>query len=71
MGVNGVSRELHPFELEPEVREWLDNPSDSDFKRVDELCGDSESPNSTINARSTGRSVPRSFANATTEDRPT
>lgn len=27
------------FEIEPEVREWLDNLSDSDFKRVDEVAG--------------------------------
>jgi hypothetical protein len=25
--------------LEPEVRDWLDSLSDSDFKRVDEVCG--------------------------------
>jgi hypothetical protein len=25
--------------LEPEVRDWLDRLDDSDFKRVDELCG--------------------------------
>jgi hypothetical protein len=31
-------RELHDFELEPEVRDWLDSPSDSDFKRADEVC---------------------------------
>jgi hypothetical protein len=30
---------LHRFELEPEVRDWLDGLSDSDFKRVDEVCG--------------------------------
>jgi hypothetical protein len=30
---------LHDFELEPEVRDWLDSLSDSDFKRVDEVCG--------------------------------
>jgi hypothetical protein len=29
---------LHDFELEPEVRDWLDSLSDSDFKR-DEVCG--------------------------------
>ncbi len=27
------------FELEPEVRDWLDGLSDSDYKRVDEVCG--------------------------------
>jgi hypothetical protein len=30
---------LRDFELEPEVRHWLDSLSDSDFKRVDEVCG--------------------------------
>jgi hypothetical protein len=30
---------LYGFELEPEVRDWLDSLSDSDFKRVDEVCG--------------------------------
>jgi hypothetical protein len=33
------TRDLYDFELEPEVRDWLDSLSDSDFKRVDELCG--------------------------------
>ena len=32
-------RQLYCFELEPEVRDWLDSLSDSDFKRVDEVCG--------------------------------
>ncbi|MGP3959140.1 type II toxin-antitoxin system RelE/ParE family toxin [Nonomuraea sp. 3N208] len=32
-------RELYGFELEPEVREWLDDLSDRDFKRVDEIAG--------------------------------
>lgn len=32
-------RELYGFELEPEVRDWLDDLSDSDFKRVDEVAG--------------------------------
>lgn len=32
-------RPLYHFELEPEVRSWLSNLSDSDFKRVDEVCG--------------------------------
>ena len=27
------------FELEPEVRDWLDSLSDHDFKRVVEVCG--------------------------------
>ncbi len=30
---------MYDFELEPEVRDWLDSLSDSDFKRVDEVCG--------------------------------
>jgi len=38
-GVSDQNRELHRFELEPEVRDWLDGLSDSDFKRVDEVCG--------------------------------
>ena len=38
-GVNDRSRDLYRFELEPEVRDWLDSLSDSDFKRVDEVCG--------------------------------
>jgi hypothetical protein len=42
--VTGVSdrnrhRQLYRFELEPEVRDWLDSLSDSDFKRVDEVAG--------------------------------
>jgi hypothetical protein len=36
--VNGGNRQLYRFELEPEVRDWLDGLSDSDFKRVDEVC---------------------------------
>ena len=32
-------QELYGFELEPEVRDWLDNLSDSDYRRVDEVCG--------------------------------
>ena len=32
-------RRLYDFELEPEVRDWLDGLSDNDFKRVDEVCG--------------------------------
>jgi hypothetical protein len=38
-GVDGMKRQLYQFELEPEVRDWLDGLSDSDFKRVDEVCG--------------------------------
>ena len=37
--IRDQSRELYHFELEPEVRDWLDSLSDSDFKRVDEVCG--------------------------------
>ncbi len=33
------TRGLYGFELEPEVRDWLDSLSDSDYKRVDEVCG--------------------------------
>ena len=33
------ARKLYSFELEPEVRDWLDSLSDSDYKRVDEVCG--------------------------------
>lgn len=38
-GVSDQNRVLYRFELEPEVRDWLDGLSDSDFKRVDEICG--------------------------------
>jgi hypothetical protein len=37
--VRDRQRHLYDFELEPEVRDWLDSLSDSDFKRVDEVCG--------------------------------
>ena len=37
--MKGRTRGLYGFELEPEVRDWLDSLSDSDFKRVDEVCG--------------------------------
>jgi hypothetical protein len=37
--VRAVIGKLHNFELEPEVCEWLNTLSDSDFKRVDEVCG--------------------------------
>jgi hypothetical protein len=33
------TRDLYDFEVEPEVRDWLDSLSNSDFKRVDEVCG--------------------------------
>ena len=33
------TRDLYDFELEPEVRDWLDSLSNSNFKRVDEVCG--------------------------------
>lgn len=39
LSVNGAQRRLHDFELEPEVRDWLDSLSDSDYKRLDEVCG--------------------------------
>jgi hypothetical protein len=32
-------RRPYGLELEPEVRDWLNSLSDSDFKRVDEVCG--------------------------------
>ncbi|MEV8638174.1 type II toxin-antitoxin system RelE/ParE family toxin [Streptosporangium sp. NPDC051023] len=32
-------RALYGFEIEHEVREWLDSLSDGDFKRVDEVAG--------------------------------
>lgn len=38
-GVSNTPQNLYHFELEPEVREWLDSLSDSDFKRVDEVAG--------------------------------
>ena len=37
--MSGRIRRLHDLELEPEVRDWLDSLSDSDFKRVNEVCG--------------------------------
>jgi hypothetical protein len=37
--VSSGTRRLYDFELEPAVRDWLDSLSDSDFKRVDEVCG--------------------------------
>jgi hypothetical protein len=37
--VSDQIRRLYDFELEPEVRDWLDSLSDSDFRRVDEVCG--------------------------------
>jgi hypothetical protein len=40
-GVSEQDRKLYRFELEPEVRDWLDSLSDGDFKRVDEVCGSS------------------------------
>ena len=45
-GVRDGRRELYHFELEPEVRDWLDSLSGSDFKRADEVCGMlAEAPN--------------------------
>ena len=32
-------RRLYDFELEPEVRDRLETLSDSDFRRVDDVCG--------------------------------
>jgi hypothetical protein len=37
--VSYSTRPLYRFELEPEVRDWLSRLTDSDFKRVDEVCG--------------------------------
>jgi hypothetical protein len=37
--VTNQTRCLYDFELEPEVRDWLESLSDSDFRRVDEVCG--------------------------------
>jgi hypothetical protein len=39
LAVSGRTPELYGFELEPEVRDWLDSLSDSDYKRVGEVCG--------------------------------
>jgi hypothetical protein len=36
--VSGRIRRPYDFELEPEVRDWLDSLSDGDFKRVGEVC---------------------------------
>jgi hypothetical protein len=37
--LSGRIRRLHDVDLEPEVRDWLDSLSDSDYTRVDEVCG--------------------------------
>jgi hypothetical protein len=37
--VSSKRRELYRFELEPEVREWLNGLGDSDYKRADEVAG--------------------------------
>jgi hypothetical protein len=37
--MSGKRRELYQFEVEPEIREWLDSLGDSDYKRVDEVAG--------------------------------
>jgi len=37
--VSDQIRRLYDFELEPEVRDWLESLSDSDFRRVDEVRG--------------------------------
>ena len=39
LSVTDTTRKLYGFELEPEVRDWLDGLSDGDYKRVDEVCG--------------------------------
>jgi transcriptional regulator with XRE-family HTH domain len=44
-------RRLHDFELEPEVRDWQDSLSDSDFNRVDEVRGRRSCANATTEAR--------------------
>jgi hypothetical protein len=36
---DGINAGAVRLELEPEVRDWLDSLSDSDYKRVDEVCG--------------------------------
>jgi hypothetical protein len=36
--VSDQIRRLYDFELEPEVRDWLESLSDSDFRREDEVC---------------------------------
>jgi hypothetical protein len=37
--VSDRTQRLYDFELEPEVRDWLDSLTESEFKRVDEVCG--------------------------------
>jgi hypothetical protein len=37
--VSDQIRRLYDFELGPQVRDWLESLGDSDFKRVDEVCG--------------------------------
>jgi hypothetical protein len=37
--VRSRRRELQRLELEPEVRDWLESLSDSDYKRTDEVAG--------------------------------
>jgi len=46
--VSGRIRRLHDFELEPEVRDWLDSLSDSDYKRSTRsaACSPRKAPNS-------------------------
>jgi hypothetical protein len=39
LSVTRWTRGLYGFELEAEVRDWLDSLGDSDYKRVDEVCG--------------------------------
>ena len=37
--VRSQRRDLYQFELEPEIRDWLDSLSDFDYKRADEVAG--------------------------------
>jgi hypothetical protein len=37
--VGGPEHELHHFDLDPEVRDWLEGLADSDSMRVDEVAG--------------------------------
>jgi hypothetical protein len=39
LSVSDRLQKLYQVDLEPEVREWLDSLKESDFKRVDEVCG--------------------------------
>jgi hypothetical protein len=37
--VSGQRQVLHRLELEPEVRDWLESLSESDYKRTHEITG--------------------------------